>query len=206
MDWWLYIWLIESTFLGRRCCRQWWRRSWWATSLMMGSSMTASQVVICCLLACFFLDFDLWSWTVSCRVGHGLMETEGQYCLLHAYVVSRNLCCLLAFCVSYVPIDIMFIKLSHDSMFVCIWLMVGCNLCVELNVLSGYMYHVPVLSYRFPIVIDMFPTDMFRSRYPVISVPFSRPLFPFPFPFPAKKNRNRNGLGVFPTVPDCFQP
>ena len=143
---------------------------------MTGSSMTTSQVVICCLLACCL------NCVVLCRVGHGLMETEGQYCLLHAYVVSRNLCCLLAFCVSYVPIDIMFIKLSHDSMFVCIWLMVGCNLCVELNVLSGYMYHIPVLSYRFPIVIDMFPTDMFRSRRLVIPFPFSRPLFPFLFP------------------------
>jgi len=82
--------------------------------------------------------------------------------------------------------------------------MYGCNYCVELNVSSGYMCF-PDLSYRFPIVIDMFPTDMFRSRYPVISVPFSRPFFPFPFPFLAKKNRNRNGLGVFPTVPDRFQ-
>ena len=92
----------------------------------------------------------------------------------------------------------MFIKLSHDSMFVCIWLMVGCNLCVELNVLSGYMYHVPVLSYRFPIIINMFPTDMFCSRYPVISVPFSRPLFPFSFPFPAKKKQEQERFGCFP--------
>ena len=117
------------------------------------------------------------------------METEGQYCLLHAYVVSRNLCCLLAFCVSYVPIDIMFIKLSHDSMFVCIWLMVGCNLCVELNILNGYMYHVPVLSYRFPIIIDMFPTDMFCSRYPVISVPFSRSRF-------CSRQKKKTGTGT----------
>ena len=51
--------------------------------------------------------------------------------------------------------------------------------------LSGHMYCVPVLSYRLPIVIDMFLTDMFRSRYLVISVLFSRP--PFPFLFPAEK-------------------
>jgi hypothetical protein len=68
------------------------------------------------------------------------------------------------------------------------------------------MYDVSILSYRFPIVIDIFPTDMFRFQYPVISVPFSRPLFPFPFPFPAKKNRNSNGLDVFPTIPGRFQP
>ena len=55
------------------------------------------------------------------------------------------------------------------------------------------MYHVPVLSYRFPIIIDMFPTDMFRSRYYVF-------LSAFPVPVPGKKkNRNKNGLGVFPT-------
>ena len=78
------------------------------------------------------------------------------------------------------------------------------------------------LSYRFPIVTDMFPTDIFRSRYPVISVLFSRnrqvptdifrsqysiisvlfsrPHFPFPLPFPTEKYRNRSGLEIFPTV------
>ena len=45
-------------------------------------------------------------------------------------------------------------------------MMYDCNYCVELNVSSGYMCF-PNLSYRFLIVIDMFPTDMFRSRYPV---------------------------------------
>ena len=50
---------------------------------------------------------------------------------------------------------------------------------------------VSVLCYRFPIVIDMFPFEIFRSRYPVISNSFSRPAFPFPFL--AKKYRNGNG-------------
>ena len=72
-------------------------------------------------------------------------------------------------------------------------MMYGCNYCAELNVLSGYMCCVPDLSYRLPTVIDIFPTDMFRSRYPVISFLFSRPPFPFPFLFSANKNRNMNG-------------
>ena len=54
------------------------------------------------------------------------------------------------------------------------------------------MYYVPVLSYRFPIVIDMFPTDMFRSRYPVISVSFSRPLFRFRF----RSRQKKTGSGL----------
>ena len=52
---------------------------------------------------------------------------------------------------------------------------------------------VSVLCYRFPIVIDTFPFEIFRSRYPVIPDSFSRPTFPFPFPFPAKKYRSGNG-------------
>ena len=62
----------------------------------------------------------------------------------------------------------------------------------------------PVLSYRFPIVIGMLPTDWFRSRYPVIPISFSRPIFPFPFP--TKKYSCGNGWGIFPTVPDRFHP
>ena len=70
-----------------------------------------------------------------------------------------------------------------------------CNYCVELNVSSGYMCF-PDLSYRFLIVIDMFPTDMFYSRYLVILLLFSRPPILFPIsrntaysvPIPGKKN------------------
>ena len=72
-------------------------------------------------------------------------------------------------------------------------MMYGCNYCVELNVSSGYMCF-PDLSYRFPIVIAVFPTDMFCSRYPVIPPSFSRP----PIPFPAKKKQKQEWLGCFP--------
>ena len=68
----------------------------------------------------------------------------------------------------------------------------SCNYFVELNVWSGCIYF-PVLSYRFPIVIGMLPTDWFRSRYPVIPISFSRPTFPFPLPFPTKKYSCGNG-------------
>ena len=73
----------------------------------------------------------------------------------------------------------------------------SCNYLIELNVWSGCMYF-PVLSYRFPIVIGMLPTDWFRSRYPVIPILFSRPIFPFPFPFPTKKIQLRERLRGFP--------
>ena len=56
-----------------------------------------------------------------------------------------------------------------------------CNFYLELCVWSGYM------CYRFPILIDMFPIVIFRSRYPVIPVSVFRPPFMFPFPFPTKK-------------------
>ena len=81
----------------------------------------------------------------------------------------------------------------------------SCNYFAELNVWSGCIYFT-VLSYRFPIVIGMLPTDWFRSRYPVIPISFPRPIFPFPFPFPTKKYSCGNGWGVFPTVPDRFHP
>ena len=94
--------------------------------------------------------------------------------------------------------------LSYTSL-VSMLFMHSCNYFIELNVWSGCMYF-PVLSYRFPIVIGMLPTDWFRSRYPVIPISFSRPIFPFPFPFPTKKYSCGNGWGVFPTVPDRFHP
>jgi len=51
--------------------------------------------------------------------------------------------------------------------------------------------NVPVLCYRFPIVNDTFPFEIFRSRYTVILDSFSRPAFLFPFP--AKKYGSGNG-------------
>ena len=66
--------------------------------------------------------------------------------------------------------------------------------------------YFPILSVRFPIVIDMFPIEQFRFRYLVIPISFSRPAFPFLFPFPVKKCGRENGLGVFPIVPDRFIP
>ena len=53
--------------------------------------------------------------------------------------------------------------------------------------------HVTVFMYRFPIVIVIFPIEMFRSRHSVISVSFSRPAFKFPLPFPATKYSSGNG-------------
>ena len=94
--------------------------------------------------------------------------------------------------------------LSYTSL-VSMLFMHSCNYFIELNVWSGCMYF-PVLSYRFPIVIGMLPTDWFRSRYPVIPISFSRPIFPFLFPFPTKKYSCGNGWGVFPTVSDRFHP
>ena len=76
----------------------------------------------------------------------------------------------------------------RDSLYLCFLVirvffsmlfMHSCSYFIELNIWSGCMYF-PVLSYRFPIVIGMLPTDWFRSRYPVIPISFSRPIFPFP--------------------------
>ena len=79
------------------------------------------------------------------------------------------------------------------------------NYLFKLNISSAYLY-IPVLSSRFPIVIVMFPIELFRSRYSVIQILFSRSTFTFPIPFPVKKYGCGNGLGVFPTVPDRFHP
>jgi len=57
--------------------------------------------------------------------------------------------------------------------------------------------YFPVLSVRLPIVIGMFPIELFRSRYPVIPISFSRPAFLFSFPFPIQKCGCGNGLGFF---------
>ena len=74
--------------------------------------------------------------------------------------------------------------LSYTSL-VSMLFMHSCNYFIELNVWSGCMYF-PVLSYRFPIVIGMLPTDWFRSR--------------------PKKYSCGNGQGIFPTVPGRFHP
>jgi hypothetical protein len=52
---------------------------------------------------------------------------------------------------------------------------------------------VPVLKYRFPTVIDIFPIEIFCSRYTVITNSFSDPTIRFPLPFPVKKFSNGNG-------------
>jgi len=53
----------------------------------------------------------------------------------------------------------------------------------------------------------MFPTDMFCSRHTVISISFSRPLFPFPFPFPKeKKTRTVMVRGFSRSFPTVFNP
>jgi hypothetical protein len=54
------------------------------------------------------------------------------------------------------------------------------------------------LSYRFSIVIDIFPIEMFRSRYPVISVSF-----PSVFPVSDKIKQEQERFSGFP---DRFQP
>ena len=96
-------------------------------------------------------------------------------CLIACELTNCDVLCVVAsfwFCVAFIVSSV------YASMH-------GCNYCVELTVLSGYMYiDVSVLCYRFPIVIDTFPIEVFRSRYPVISNSFSRPAFPFPLPFP----------------------
>jgi len=66
--------------------------------------------------------------------------------------------------------------------------------------------YFPVLSFRFPIVFGRFPIELFRSRYSVIPISFSRRAFPFPIPFPVQKCGCGNGLEIFPTVPDRFHP
>jgi hypothetical protein len=48
-------------------------------------------------------------------------------------------------------------------------------------------FKIPIPNYRFPTVIDIFPIEIFRSRYTVISNSFSRPTMPFPLTFPVKK-------------------
>jgi len=79
------------------------------------------------------------------------------------------------------------------------------NYLLKLNISSAYTY-ILVLSSRFPIVIVMFLIELFRSRYPVIPISFSRLTLPFPILFPVKKYSCGNGLGVFPTVPNRFHP
>ena len=39
---------------------------------------------------------------------------------------------------------------------------------------------VPALKYRFPTVIDMLLIELFRFRFPVYSISFSRPSSPVP--------------------------
>ena len=81
--------------------------------------------------------------------------------------------------------------------------MYGCNYCVELNVLSGYMY-----CYRFELPLPD------RNRYVLDRyIPFSISrntafVFPsaYPVPVPGKKKQEQEWLGCFPTVTDCFQP
>ena len=60
---------------------------------------------------------------------------------------------------------------------------------------------VPAFKYRFPTVIDMLPIELFRFRFPVYSISFSR-VFDFVFPtisfsrvfdfiFPTELSRSR---------------
>jgi hypothetical protein len=65
---------------------------------------------------------------------------------------------------------------------------------------------VPNLSHRFPIVIDMFPINMFRSRYPIILISFSRLPFPFPLPFLAKNTGVGTVRGFSRPFPTVFNP
>ena len=44
---------------------------------------------------------------------------------------------------------------------------------------------VPAFKYRFPTVIDMLPIELFRFRFPVYSILFSRPSSPVPVPVSA---------------------
>ena len=54
-----------------------------------------------------------------------------------------------------------------------------------------------VLSYRFPIIIDILPIDMFHSRYPIISISFSHPSLSSSPAAPGKRNRIRNSSRRF---------
>jgi hypothetical protein len=53
--------------------------------------------------------------------------------------------------------------------------------------------NTPDFNNRLLTVIDIFSIEIFRSRYTVILISFSRPTFPFLLPFPTKKYRNVNG-------------
>ena len=70
------------------------------------------------------------------------------------------------------------------------WLHVSCSR-LELPIPDRNRY-VPDRYVPFPISRNI--GSVFPSAFPV------------PVSVPGKKNRNMNGLGVFPTVPDRFQP
>ena len=137
------------------------------------------------------LDHCLWLWVSRVLdLDHCLCVVALPACELWCTAVSLWLVCYVIVASLPVNCDVLCVVASF---WFCVAFIVssvyasmhGCNYCVELTVLSGYMYiDVSVLCYRFPIVIDTFPIEVFRSRYPVISNSFSRPAFPFPPPFP----------------------
>ena len=173
--------------------------SWSCDLLALATSLLLPNV------ACTFFYLHLWNlnWVpLFCRVACGAVAVwVSRWCrvvdrdnmtMLHACDVWVNgqwvmeIACWLLETWMLQPQWYLFIK-SSIQYIVCMWMMYGCNYCVELNVLSGYMY-----CYRFELPIPD------RNRY--VPFPTYRNIdfvfpsaFPIPVPVPGKKYRNRNG-------------
>ena len=151
---------------------------WWPAHWMSVFGLVNWKLLVCTVVGLWLLAGDLW------LTGCGLVAACCCLlaCLFTCTIFFNLNCCLLAYCELW---TIVFCLLACC----CIWL----PLLHRAHCFKWLHIDVPVLCYRFPIVIETFPFEIFRSRYPVIPVSFSRPTFPFPFPFPAKKYRSGNG-------------
>ena len=78
----------------------------------------------------------------------------------------------------------LFIYIDYSFISLYVMYVYGWIYCIEFNVWSGYTLDVPAFKYRFPTVIDMLPIELFRFRFPVHSISFSRPSSPFSIPIP----------------------
>ena len=180
--------------------------SWSCDLLALATSLLLPNV------ACTFFYLHLWNlnWVpLFCRVACGAVAVwvsgwwrvvdRDNITMLHACDVWVNgqwvmeiACCLLeSWRLEWCSRNDICLSNHLFSIF-CMWMMYGCNYCVELNVLSGYMY-----CYRFELPLPD------RNRYVLdryIPFPISHntafvfpSAYPVSVPVPDKKNRNRNG-------------
>jgi len=129
-------------------------------------------------------DYVACMWRVGqWPMGDGDSLLPVACCLLETWMVQPQWYLLIKSSIQYITIF-------------CMWMMYGCNYCVELNVLSGYMY-----CYRFELPLPD------RNRYipdRYIPFPISRNtafVFPSAYPVPVSvpdKKKEQEWLGCFP--------